>query len=129
VTKKTTILIIDDDNNLLRALGDILEMAGYVVITVNEALKSVDVTSETQPDIILLDYKMPEMNGFEVAHKLHNNEKTKDIPIIMMSGFYTVDFDILMKLVGIKRCLQKIFSPLDVIAEIELTLKNKSEEK
>ncbi len=80
------ILIVDDTPANLKLLSQILTVNGYNVrVAVNgaQALTSIDMA---QPDLILLDIKMPGMNGFEVCQQLKANPKTQDIPVIFISA-------------------------------------------
>jgi len=83
---KGKILIADDNPINLRLLETMLQKNGYTICTTtngNEALTQVEIC---QPDLILLDIKMPDINGFEVCKQLKDNEKTKNIPVIFISA-------------------------------------------
>lgn len=84
--RKPEILIVDDTPNNLRFLSTMLFEQGYEVrkaINGQMALKSVHTEP---PDLILLDIRMPEMNGYEVCQKLKAEAQTKDIPVIFLSA-------------------------------------------
>ncbi len=123
------VLIIDDDNEFLQELNETLDLSGYDVVVENDAMSAVEMAAKTKPDVILLDLKMKGMTGFEVANKLKHVNKTMGIPVIAMSGFFTENKDItLLNFFDITNYLQKPFTPLDVIAQIEDVLKlNKAE--
>jgi CheY-like chemotaxis protein len=81
------VLVIDDEPAFTRIVKLNLEGTGdYLVKTLNESRYAVEVTKEFQPDIILLDVVMPEMDGGDVALNLRNRSATKDIPIIFVSA-------------------------------------------
>jgi len=85
-TKKSSILIVDDNPQNLQLLGSIIYEQGYNVSISSSgahALKSID---QHAPDLILLDIQMPEMDGFEVCKTLKSNPLTKDIPIIFLTA-------------------------------------------
>ncbi len=80
------ILIVDDIRKNLQLLIEILDTSGYgttFAVSGKQALERVEVT---EPDLILLDLMMPEMNGIEVCKRLKNNPKTKQIPIIFLTA-------------------------------------------
>ncbi len=82
------ILVVDDSLETLILLTDILANNGYTVLTASDghaALRSVEVDV---PDLILLDVKMPDMDGYEVCHKLKSAEHSSRIPVIFISGLY-----------------------------------------
>lgn len=126
---KKRVLIIDDDNEFLQELNETLKLSGYEVFIENDAMSAVEIAAKSNPDVILLDLKMKGMTGFEVANKLKHVNKTMGIPVIAMSGFFTENKDItLLNFFDITNYLQKPFTPLDVIAQIEEVLRlNKTE--
>ena len=80
------ILVIEDNEENLVLMQLILERAEYEVLLANDGLQGLEIARKEQPDIILLDLAMPEMNGWEVAQNLKNNILTKDIPIIAVTA-------------------------------------------
>lgn len=83
---KATILIVDDSITNIMLLSDILKDEYNIKIAKN-GLKALEIlNSETQIDLVLLDIEMPEMNGYEVCIEAKNNQKTKNIPIIFVTG-------------------------------------------
>ena len=81
------ILIVEDEEDILELLEYTLQKEGYETIGFLKIDKNVrNILNEEQIDLILLDIMMPDMNGFEVCTKLKNEEKTKNIPIIFLSG-------------------------------------------
>lgn len=123
---KKKILIVDDDKEFLEELREMLAVTGYEVTSVGDSIAAVKAARIVKPDVILLDLRMKAMSGFEVADRLKGFPETAVIPVIAMTGFYTLkEHAWLMNFCGIKRCIRKPFNPLDVIAEIENVLKNK----
>ena len=88
--KKYRILIVDDSPIIMMELTDILS-SDYEVYTEIDAQKAVETAEKLLPDIILLDIIMPEQDGYTVVASLKNHEKTKDIPVIFISGLSTID--------------------------------------
>ena len=113
------IMLIDDDKDFLRELHEVLEQGGYDVVSVDDSEKAVEIIKKDKPDVVMLDIKMPKKSGFDIASELKYFTEMLDIPIIAMSGYYKEDFNYLLSICGIKRCLKKPFNPLDAIAEIE----------
>jgi len=118
------VLVIDDDNEFLQELRQMLAGSGYDVTTVSDSVAAVTAARTIKPDVILLDLRMRSMSGFEIADRLKGFNETSSIPVIAMTGFYTLkEHSWLMNFCGIRRCLRKPFNPLDVIAEIEDVIK------
>jgi CheY-like chemotaxis protein len=80
-----TVLIIDDEPGFLVTLGSRLRVNRYEVLTAGLGVEGFDKAKNDHPDLILLDVLMPEMDGYEVLEKLKQDEKTRNIPVIMMT--------------------------------------------
>jgi two-component system alkaline phosphatase synthesis response regulator PhoP len=118
------ILIVDDDREFLEEIQATLVATGYKVTTVDDSMAAIRAARVIKPDVILLDLRMKAISGFEIADRLKGFPETSSIPLIAMTGFYTLkEHAWLMNFCGIKRCMRKPFNPLDVIAEIENVLK------
>jgi two-component system sensor histidine kinase/response regulator len=85
-TGKATILIVDDNQANLIALEHLLENDNRIVLPVNNGREALKITLSQEIDLIILDVKMPDMDGFEVAQILKSNKKTREIPIIFASA-------------------------------------------
>ncbi len=79
-----TILAVDDTPSNLDILIELLEE--YDVIDATSGKDALEIANEEKIDLILLDIMMPDIDGFEVCKRLKSNEKTKDIPIIFITG-------------------------------------------
>ena len=82
------ILVVDDESSIRRTLKDILEFEKHDVDIASNGIDAVDLAKDNIYDAILLDIKMPEMDGMEVLDKIMN---FSDVPIIMISGHGTID--------------------------------------
>ena len=80
------ILVIDDLPENVFMLQDRLLQEGYEVSTAYGGNDGLEKAYSTKPDLILLDVMMPDMNGFEVCKTLIHNDRTKHIPIILVTG-------------------------------------------
>ena len=80
------ILIVDDDSGALKLLKDILTAAGYAVRPFNNGELALRSVAAEAPELILLDIRMPDMDGFEVCRRLKENSSQKDIPVIFISA-------------------------------------------
>lgn len=83
------VLVVDDDPVQLKMLQKIIEKAGYQVMTSDSAAEALDMLAEKEFNVIISDYKMPEMNGFEFLQAirgLEGNWSTSDIPVIMLTA-------------------------------------------
>ncbi|MFB3919814.1 MAG: response regulator [Candidatus Velamenicoccus archaeovorus] len=83
------ILAVDDEPSVLTLLEKRLQAAGYEVLTATNGKDAVDVARREKPALIILDILMPGMDGSETAAILHEDAKTKDIPILFLTCLYT----------------------------------------
>jgi DNA-binding response OmpR family regulator len=81
--KKTTILIADDDPQLLRLMARNLQFEGYDVLTASDGRTALEITEEKRPDLVLLDIMMPKMDGFTVSQRIR---EFSNIPIIIVTA-------------------------------------------
>jgi PleD family two-component response regulator len=87
---KPNILIVDDHPESLRLLSQILSKRGYKVRPTRDGKMALNFACSTPPDLILLDIMMPGMDGYQVCEQLKACAKTKDIPVIFISGLNEV---------------------------------------
>jgi len=86
-TVKKKILIIDDEKDFTKIVKSNLERTGrYEVKTENKGSLGLDVARAFNPDLILLDILMPDMEGSEVAYQLKNDKDTKNIPVVFLTA-------------------------------------------
>ncbi len=83
---KAELLIVDDTLENLRLLSQMLAEEGYGVETAGSGARALATAQANPPDLVLLDIKMPEMDGYEVCAALKADERTRDIPIIFLSA-------------------------------------------
>ena len=87
----SNILLIDDDEDMLAMTGRWLEKAGHSVTKAPSGKEALDLLSKEKPDLVLLDYAMPDMNGPEVLRQIRSAEGCSDIPILYRTGLDDTD--------------------------------------
>jgi DNA-binding response OmpR family regulator len=89
---KRRVLIVDDDVNLSRLAGMILENSGqYEVMIVNDSLRALPAAVQFRPDVMLLDVDMPEKSGGDLAREAANDARLCDVPILFLTGIVSHD--------------------------------------
>lgn len=83
--KNGTILVVDDSPTEIHIFKKILEKQGYRIVVAKDGQEGVEKATEVRPDLILMDVVMPVLNGFQATRQLKNNDKTADIPVIMVT--------------------------------------------
>lgn len=118
------ILIIDDDINIKSLLEYNLKKAGYKVFSVDNGRSALEHIDNFLPELILTDLDMPEMSGYKLIEKMNTNNKTRDIPIIIIScKSEHEDIKKGLKL-GAKEYIVKPFDPNKLVKKIGEILKN-----
>lgn len=90
-TKKTKVLVVDDEVHIREFLHEILTEDGHEVLTAASGEAALPVAKQEQPDLILLDIKMPGLSGLEVCRRLRADAATQRIRIIILTAFDTRD--------------------------------------
>ena len=85
MSKPISVLVIEDEEHIRSILEYNLNLDGFEVYLAEDGLKGLELASEKKPDMILLDWKMPEMDGLGVLFKLKADERTKNIPVFMLT--------------------------------------------
>lgn len=87
---RKTILVVDDEPAICANLQALLETRGYKVVVASEGRGAVDLAREAKPDMILLDVKLPVLDGLEVCRILKEDKPTRRIPIVMLTALDTL---------------------------------------
>lgn len=86
------ILLVEDEQNLVKALNIVFDKAGFEVTASFDGVDALDKLKQTNPDIILLDVLMPRMNGFIFLEKIKQDKNLKSIPVIIFSNYSTPEY-------------------------------------
>ncbi len=125
-SKKTNILLVEDDKFLAGMYVAKLDLEGFKVNFANDGEKGLKSAIEEKPDIILLDIILPKMSGFDVIKNLKDNPQTKDIPVVLLTNLGQRD-DVQKGLdLGAEDYLIKAhFMPSEVVAKIKKIIESK----
>ena len=85
MTRKKILLVVDDSPTAIMWHRLMLEDEGYEVLTAADGAEGVEVARKQLPSLVLLDVIMPRMNGFEACRALRDDERTRDIPVLMIT--------------------------------------------
>jgi DNA-binding response OmpR family regulator len=80
------VLIVDDDVNTVKFLSVALEENGYIPLGAYDGKEGLETIQRENPDLVILDVMMPKKSGFVLFKQLRKDEKTKDLPVIMLTG-------------------------------------------
>ncbi|NEQ27088.1 MAG: response regulator, partial [Microcoleus sp. SIO2G3] len=118
-SNKGNILIVDDTLENLQLLSNTLSNQGYKVRGAAKGQMAIRTARSSPPDLILLDIKMPEMDGYEVCERLKADEQTRNIPVIFISALDEVIDKVRAFQVGGVDYITKPFHVEEVLARIE----------
>lgn len=116
------ILIIDDDLDTLRLVGLMLQRQGYQISAATNGQQGLDKAFEEDPDLILLDVMMPDMDGYEVTRRLRQNPSTIETPILMFTAKTQLDDKVIGFEVGANDYLTKPTHPSELQARVKTLL-------
>lgn len=117
-----TTLIIDDEAANIQVLSNFLEAQGIEIMMAKNGIDGISRAKKGQPDLILLDIRMPGMDGYEVCHQLKSDKSTKDIPIIFMTGLTELEDKLKAFAVGGVDYITKPFQESELLARISVHL-------
>jgi DNA-binding response OmpR family regulator len=125
---KTRILAIDDETKAIELFKSNLEQYGFEVLTASDGQAGIDIAIAEKPDCIILDIRMPKLDGWDVCKRLKLSSATRSVPIIILTAYSSVRDQERAKILGVDEYLTKPVN-LDTIAElIKNLIKATSEE-
>jgi DNA-binding NarL/FixJ family response regulator len=125
-TESNTLLLIDDDPNLVLLVKDYLELQGYVVVTAKNGRDALKVLEKEIPNLIICDVMMPEMDGYTFVKKVRENAQTSWLPILFLSAKGQIQDRVAGLSKGADVYMVKPFEPDELVAQIEASLKQAS---
>jgi len=120
-----TILIVEDEPAIQELIALNLKRAGHMTLCANSAEKAKSLINNVLPDLVLLDWMLPDISGLEFAQKLRQEERTKTIPIIMLTARTQENDKISGLEAGADDYITKPFSPRELLARIKAVLRRR----
>ncbi len=121
-TEPNTLLLIDDDPNLVLLVKDYLELRGYVVVTAKNGRDALKALEKEIPNLIICDVMMPEMDGYAFVKKVRENPQTNWLPILFLSAKGQIQDRVAGLSKGADVYMVKPFEPDELVAQIEASL-------
>ncbi len=123
-----TILIVEDEPAIAELVSLHCKHAGYTVKLAHAVLDARDVVDEALPDLIVLDWMLPDKSGIDFARELRKDDRTRDLPILMLTARAAEDDKVRGLEVGADDYVTKPFSPKELIARIKALLRRAAPE-
>jgi DNA-binding response OmpR family regulator len=122
-----TILVVDDDPDIVRFIEMNLRLEGYRVIVATDGARALEMMALEQPDLVLLDVMMPGVDGIEVMRKLRADSRTATLPVIMLTAKTMTADRVLGLAAGADDYIIKPFDTLELVARVRSTLRRNAE--
>jgi DNA-binding response OmpR family regulator len=112
------VVLVDDEPHITRMVERRLSQLGYEVHTAGDGQQGLSLIHEVMPDLVVTDLQMPYMSGIELSTRLWSSEKTKGIPVIMLTARGFVVEQQIAELTNIRTLLSKPFSTRSLVDQI-----------
>ena len=113
------VLVADDEIHIIHVVAIKLRNNGYEVIAANNGAEAYDLACREKPDIVVTDCQMPVMTGLELIAKLREDERTKEIPVVLLTARSFAVSPLQQESLGVASCLSKPFSPKELLKTIQ----------
>jgi two-component system alkaline phosphatase synthesis response regulator PhoP len=117
-----TILVVDDDREVIAVLKNRLEANNFNVISAGDGFEAIKMVKEHKPDLIVMDIMMPKMNGIKACALIKSDNRFQKIPIIMLTSSASESDKTVSKEVGANEFCSKPLNIIELKAKIELLL-------
>lgn len=116
------VLVVDDDDDLREITSLAVELSGSCdVVATDRGAKAIELAAARRPDVILLDVMMPEMDGIETARALWADERTRGIPVVLLTAKVQV-LETWRDVPGVVGALSKPFDPFGLVPQVDRIL-------
>jgi two-component system, OmpR family, alkaline phosphatase synthesis response regulator PhoP len=123
---KKKILIVDDERDIVKALMIRLRSNGYNVVTAYDGAQGLFMANKEIPDLVILDIRMPAGDGFSVAEKLKESDRTDHIPIIFLTGSPERNAEERAMGLGARFYIKKPYDPEELIDAVKRALERRT---
>jgi DNA-binding response OmpR family regulator len=123
------VLVVDDDRNAVDILNRLLQREGFEVICAQSGREALDAVACAPVDVILLDVMMPEMDGFQVCAELRRQERTRDIPVILLTAKDDMETRLHGMKLGVSEFLTKPVNKRELFARVRAQIHQRAIEE
>jgi diguanylate cyclase (GGDEF)-like protein len=121
--RRSTVVVVEDDDDMRRMIELNLRPGGFEVVTAPDGETALDLIRRVDPDLVLLDIMMPEMDGLEVCARMREDVATRYVPVIFLSAKARLEDRVAGLTVGGDDYLTKPFDPVELVARVTSAIK------
>ena len=119
-----SVLIIEDEQDTRDLYGFVLKEAGYDVVLARNGMEGFTRACESQPSVIVTDLGLPSIDGWEMIRRLRADNRTREIPVVVVTGSSTPALQDVAAKLGCASVLNKPCSPDELVGEIQKTIRS-----
>ena len=125
---KPRILVVDDEPDIIKLIVDILSRSGhYEIATASDGFEAGIQLTKFRPDLVVLDLMMPNINGFKVCKRIKSSEETRDVIVLVVTGYAQEENVQKAMECGADFCMAKPFSPMALLKKVDEFLQDRSQ--
>jgi len=126
MSDKSKILVVDDEPDILKVVTFILKKTGYEIFSAVDGKEALKLIKDKRPDLILLDLRLPVIDGYEVCRKVKSDDSLKAIPVLLLTASGVDSVAQKAQTLGAEDFIIKPFSKEDLLKKINKYLKKAS---
>ncbi|MDD2717523.1 MAG: response regulator [Candidatus Wallbacteria bacterium] len=119
---RKNILVVDDEPDILKLISVNLELEGFKVFTAKNGYEGIELVKTEKIDLVILDVMMPDINGYQICQYLKEDDKFKDIPVIILTAKVRKSDQFWSKKIGASLYLTKPFEPMYLVEKVREVL-------
>ena len=116
------IVIIDDEPFIVNSLQRFLIRQGYNIFSSTDVYEGLNLIKNFKPNLIIMDLKMPKMNGFEAIRRIREQDTLKEIPVVVITGLRDMKSLVRLKGLGVNDYIIKPYYPDDLLKRVKIVL-------
>lgn len=120
---RATVLVVDDEPEMARALCELLQAAGYRTLSANSGADALEIVKRKQPDLVISDLRMAEMTGHQLQAELHRI--APDLPVVIITAFGSIESAVESMKLGARDFITKPFGNQELLLVVSRTLENR----
>lgn len=120
--RQRTILIVEDEGTLRRVIRDLLQLEGFLTCEAEDGVRALEQIDRLNPDLVLLDLNLPDVDGYSVLKRLRADPRTRDLPVVVLTARGDEDNEVKVHKLGATDFIAKPFRPRALAARLDAIL-------